>query len=141
MTQRHIETIKKMNNSKPFWAKPIITPSSPLTKTLHPKNRFEDEDRKIREEILAAASVDEPIDIGELVKPSCDQAEPVKYGLQFYLLKLAFCLAFRQICRLLLWLGNSLSLSSIFLENYSGYQDMELAELFSSEPVSFQLSS
>jgi hypothetical protein len=28
-----------MNNSKPFWAKPIITPSSPLTKTLHPKNQ------------------------------------------------------------------------------------------------------
>ena len=77
MTQRHIETIKKMNNPKAFWAKPIIAPSSPLTKTLHPKNRFEEEDRKIKEEILAAAAADEPVDISELVKSGTDRAEQV----------------------------------------------------------------
>jgi hypothetical protein len=53
-------------NRKPFWAKPLIVPSSPLAKTPHPKNPFEADDRKIREEIKALSAADEPVDLSEL---------------------------------------------------------------------------
>jgi hypothetical protein len=68
MTERHIETIKNMHNRKPFWAKPTITASSHLAKTLHPKNQFEAEDKKIQAEIMAKSAPDEPVDVEKLAQ-------------------------------------------------------------------------
>ena len=68
MTERHIEVIKNMHNKKQFWQKPTITASSPLAKTLHPKNQFEEEDKKIQAEILEKSAPDEPVDIEKLAK-------------------------------------------------------------------------
>ena len=68
MTERHIETIKNMHNRKPFWAKPTITASSHLAKTLHPKNQFEAEDKKIQAEIMTKSALDEPVDIEKLAQ-------------------------------------------------------------------------
>jgi hypothetical protein len=68
MTPRHIEILKNMHNKRPYWHKPVIVPTSPLSRTLHPKNQFEAEDRKIQEEVLAKSTPDEPIDITEFPK-------------------------------------------------------------------------
>jgi len=68
MTPRHIEILKNMHNKRPYWHKPVIVPTSPLSRTVHPKNQFEAEDRKIQEEVLAKSTPDEPIDITEFSK-------------------------------------------------------------------------
>lgn len=50
-----------------------------MTKTIHPQNQFESEDKKIREEIKALSAEDEPVPISELA--GCqDEQVPIYYS-------------------------------------------------------------
>ena len=89
MTPRHIEILKNMHNRRPYWHKPMIVPTSPLSRTAHPKNQFEVEDRKIQEEVLAKSTPDEPIDITEFSKlanqATKDQVKGQHFDLHFFI--------------------------------------------------------
>ena len=44
----------------PYWRQPEIVPTSPLTRTEHPKDKFAEEDIKLREAITLAAKEHQP---------------------------------------------------------------------------------
>ena len=104
MTPRHIEILKNMHNRRPYWHKPLIVPTSPLSRTTHPKNQFEAEDRKIQEEVLAKSTPDEPIDITEFSKLA-NQAtkDEVKgqhcelHSFHFLIIRKFFCFQCRRL--------------------------------------------
>ena len=46
----------------PYWCQPVVVPSSPLNRTVHPKGPFEEEDEKMLASIREKSKADEPLD-------------------------------------------------------------------------------
>lgn len=59
ITNRVREKLTKTDRS-PYWRQPEVVPSSPLTRTDHPKNRFAEEDVKLQEAIAKASQEHQP---------------------------------------------------------------------------------
>lgn len=63
----------KRTDFSPYWRQGDVIPTSPLTRTEHPKNRFEGEDAKLRNAIDRAAEEHQPTGFDIPVREPCGQ--------------------------------------------------------------------